>query len=418
MIGALSPRMLFLLCSVLFALVPLVKNIKKQISNIFNISVLLFVFYIFICAFRGHSLGNDTSLIVSDLKGFAYLSAVIVSVLTVNSKQRISFLLKTVCLGALLQAIISLLIYIAVCFAPILRMPLYYYMFNALLATHDFITPVIYRMFFKSSPYMIVACVFFMYLQIKNEKFSLKYSIATAVLMWSVILTFTRSVYGALGLTALNMIILYVVIERNSFKKILKHIIISLLLMVFCVGIQSMVFSVNYFEFAFERTFGISGEMQSIDDVTDDDSITEYFEDTEDSDAFRQSMIKEVSDSIESSPIFGNGLGAAITYSTNGMIEYFYYDIINKTGFVGLLLYCFPMITSVLTLIKQFKKKTQFAKSELYLSVAAISAVFAFFVVTWFNPYMNSSIGISCYATVLGIISCVNKDYLFLHQAK
>ncbi len=45
---------------------------------------------------------------------------------------------------------------------------------------------------------------------------------------------------------------------------------------------------------------------------------------------------------ISNNPIFGNGLGASINSREDGLVEYFYYDILNKMGVVGVVLFFLP----------------------------------------------------------------------------
>ncbi len=426
-IGSVTPRMIFLLLSLLFALAPLIKQIKQYLMQPFNLTILIFVVYIFICAALGYKAGNSITLINSDLKGFSYLSCIPVAILTLRNKDRISFAIKTLCIGALFQAVLSLLIYITVCLLTYLRTDVYYFLFDALLANQDYITPVLYRMFFKSAPYMVCACAYFMYFQIKSTKFLWKYSIATGVLMWSIFLTFTRSLYATFGITALAMITLYLIIDRYSFKKIAKHIIISTVLMFVFIGLQSVYFGVNYIDFAVKRTFGISFEdntkekedtgsrdtsIPTVSTVRNDEAIDKYIDDSKNSDSFRDNMVREVKESIMLSPIFGHGLGSYITYSTNGIIEYFYYDIINKMGLFGLLLYLIPIFICLTVMFSSIKENKKERSDNILLSCTSLCAILAFLIVTWFNPYMNASIGISCYALTLGVFGSLNKDSL------
>ena len=101
---------------------------------------------------------------------------------------------------------------------------------------------------------------------------------------------------------------------------------------------------------------------------------------------------------IKKNPVFGNGLGAAITSRKGGLVEYFYHDILNKTGVLGLLLYFFPIGYMACSFIRKGRRGDT---GKTLLNIVWLSGLGVFLLVTYFNPYMNSSLGICCYSIAI-----------------
>ena len=74
--------------------------------------------------------------------------------------------------------------------------------------------------------------------------------------------------------------------------------------------------------------------------------------------------------------------------ATGGLSEYFYLDLLAKTGIVGFLLYLLPVLYTLFIWLKKGTTPTK---------VIWMGVLWGFLAVSFFNPYMNSSLGILFY---------------------
>jgi len=424
MIGSLSIRMTLGLITLVCAIPAIFKGLKCWIKNPMIIGMALFLVYLAICAFIGINKGNRTDVLMSDIKGFSWLFLVPVALAEVNTQKRLVVLMKFVIGGTLLQAFIIVGLNILSIFYPNL-VPL----LQKLFATYQIgvignIASNMIRIYVGSCPYLIVGCVSMIYIQISRKKFSLWYALATGVCINAMLLTFTRSLYGAALITFILVIVLYLVFSINLWKRLLVHVLTALFIAAIFVAGQQVLSGANYMQMALARTFSIgiinenstdqevepiaeatmstqtTGAAQSNgNNINEDDQENqqqEYLDRTEDSDAIRATTLSELKQMIKQNPVFGNGLGSAISFRKDGLVEYFYYDIINKMGIVGLVLYYMPIAYMVLILLRQFKKS-----GSVSISIAWLCSLAAFMAITYFNPYMNAVLGISCYSIVI-----------------
>ncbi len=96
---------------------------------------------------------------------------------------------------------------------------------------------------------------------------------------------------------------------------------------------------------------------------------------------------------IKQKPLLGNGLGASIASRSTGLVEYVYYDLLNKVGIFGLFLYLFPAIYMFFMLIYTF----MFLDTTWIIKFTWFCGFSTFLTATYFNPYMNCSLGIYFY---------------------
>ena len=101
----------------------------------------------------------------------------------------------------------------------------------------DVVSARLVRVFFKSSPYMVVACVIALFRQAQAPKLRWRYVLAVSLLLCALLLSFTRSLYGALGLTAVLSITAVLILCPAGRKRVLAF----LLAVVVCFGVMSTV---------------------------------------------------------------------------------------------------------------------------------------------------------------------------------
>ena len=142
---------------------------------------------------------------------------------------------------------------------------------------------------------------------------------------------------------------------------------------------------------SFERIDWDAWEQQDYNNIAD---MTSH------SDEVRAMTLEEMNGYIRENPVLGHGLGKAITCRVDGLVEYFYHDVLVKTGVIGLALYLMPILWMALALLS--KKLNLGQKFQLGSWMAVLLGFLAF---SYYNPYMNASLGILFYCCIIGIFS-------------
>ena len=237
--------------------------------------------------------------------------------------------------------------------------------------------------------------------------------LAVALLFNALLLSYTRSLYGALGLTALISIVAVLVLCPEGRRRTAAFLLAAVVCFGVLVTVQEFVLEGSYLSFAVSRTIGqevptswasqLRGRIRG--DISDDkpndaemDRQRAYIQVTEKSDRFRQETQDGLKDCIRRSPIIGCGLGAAAASRDSGVDEYFYLDMLARTGIVGLLLYMLPFGYVVVWCLRRRE-----LLRECPEGAAVVCGLCTFWIVTWFNPWMNAVLGIAWYAVALSV---------------
>ena len=416
----ISIRILVGVLSVLFAIPTLIKNWKVHIREPINLLFVPFVIWFLICTIRGVLKGNNQIVLMSDVKGFMYLFLIPIAVNCVIGKKRICTILNVVLIGALIQALLVFGINVFCTLETGNMMKLYFPVNDIQLGTVSDISDSIYRIFMRSGPYLIVACVVSAYRQLQNQRYKVIYSFLTAIYLNALLFSYTRSLYGSFGITALVTVIITAIVYPKLVRIVIKHLLVSVLVALLIITAEEVVFEANYLNFAIARTFGtevrvsqasklrskVRGfwvKMQQHDSYGSDDSDNSinsedveianqegYLQITIQSDALRRITQNELIELIEGEPIIGNGLGA-FAPSRNGPDEFFYLDVMARMGIIGLLLYVLPYLYIFVVAVK---------KRKVVLNACIC---LPFWIATAFNPWMNAAIGISCYSITMAM---------------
>ena len=343
MVGSLSLRMLLGLIALVCAIPSMFKNIKDWIKNPMIISLGLFLLYLGVCAYIGFANGNRTDVLLSDIKGFAWLFLMPVAVTVINSRERLRFILKCIVVAATLQA----LMLIALNIISIFHHNIWSFvdqLEEIQWGNIGLVSDNIYRMFFKSSPYLALACVIMVFFQVQDKKFKWIYAVSTGLCLNAILLTFTRSLYGAAFCALVLVVVLYLIFAPHSWKRLMMHIGVALISAVGIIMLLQAISGANYVKFSVVRTFSLDIISEEDDDDTQEPAQNEkvlkqqqqYLNITRHSDDVREETLKELKEMIGQNYIFGNGLGASIDFREDGLVEYIYHDILNKMGVVGL----------------------------------------------------------------------------------
>ena len=417
--GPVSIRILLGGLAAVLALPELFRHLGAYLKKPSIWLTLIFVAWLAFCAWLGIRSNNRMDVLITDVKGFMWLFLIPVFVAVVRSRDRLRTLLSWVLAGALIQAALILAVNAAVVLSDNPE-PLCRWLTARSIGLVDIASNKLVRVFFKSSPYMIVGCVVVLFRQARAPKLRWRYVLAVALLFNALLLSYTRSLYGALGLTAVLSITAVLILCPAGRKRVLAFLLAAVVCFGVLVTVQEFVLEGSYLSFAVSRTIGqevptswasqLRGRIRG--DISDDkpndaemDRQRSYIEVTEKSDQFRQETQDGLKDCIRRSPIIGCGLGAAAASRDSGVDEYFYLDMLARTGIVGLVLYMLPFGYVVLWCLQR-----RSLLRECPEGAAVVCGLCTFWVVTWFNPWMNAVLGIAWYAVTLSVPQALEEQ--------
>lgn len=418
-VGPVSVRILLGGLAAVLALPELFRHLGAYLKKPSIWLTLIFVAWLAFCAWLGIRSNNRMDVLITDVKGFMWLFLIPVFVAVVRSRDRLRTLLSWVLAGAVIQAALILAVNAAVVLSDNPE-PLCRWLTAHSIGLVDIVSNKLVRVFFKSSPYMIVGCVVVLFRQARAPKLRWRYVLAVALLFNALLLSYTRSLYGALGLTALISIVAVLILCPAGRKRVLAFLLAAVVCFGVLVTVQEFVLEGSYLSFAVSRTIGqevptswasqLRGRIRG--DISDDkpndaemDRQRSYIEVTEKSDRFRQETQDGLKDCIRRSPIIGCGLGAAAASRDSGVDEYFYLDMLARTGIVGLVLYMLPFGYVVLWCLRR-----RSLLRECPEGAAVVCGLCTFWVVTWFNPWMNAVLGIAWYAVTLSVPQALEEQ--------
>lgn len=418
-VGPVSVRILLGGLAAVLALPELFRHLGAYLKKPSIWLTLIFVAWLAFCAWLGIRSNNRMDVLITDVKGFMWLFLIPVFVAVVRSRDRLRTLLSWVLAGAVIQAALILAVNAAVVLSDNPE-PLCRWLTARSVGLVDIVSDKLVRVFFKSSPYMIVGCVVVLFRQARAPKLRWRYVLAVALLFNALLLSYTRSLYGALGLTALISIVAVLILCPAGRKRVLAFLLAAVVCFGVLVTVQEFVLEGSYLSFAVSRTIGqevptswasqLRGRIRG--DISDDkpndaemDRQRSYIEVTEKSDRFRQETQDGLKDCIRRSPIIGCGLGAAAASRDSGVDEYFYLDMLARTGIVGLLLYILPFGYVVLWCLRR-----RSLLRECPEGAAVVCGLCTFWIVTWFNPWMNAVLGIAWYAVTLSVPQALEEQ--------
>lgn len=418
-VGPVSVRILLGGLAAVLALPELFRHLGAYLKKPSIWLTLIFVAWLAFCAWLGIRSNNRMDVLITDVKGFMWLFLIPVFVAVVRSRDRLRTLLSWVLAGAVIQAALILAVNAAVVLSDNPE-PLCRWLTAHSIGLVDIVSNKLVRVFFKSSPYMIVGCVVVLFRQARAPKLRWRYVLVVSLLLCALLLSFTRSLYGALGLTAVLSITAVLILCPAGRKRVLAFLLAAVVCFGVLVTVQEFVLEGSYLSFAVSRTIGqevptswasqLRGRIRG--DISDDkpndaemDRQRSYIEVTEKSDQFRQETQDGLKDCIRRSPIIGCGLGAAAASRDSGVDEYFYLDMLARTGIVGLLLYMLPFGYVVLWCLRR-----RSLLRECPEGAAVVCGLCTFWVVTWFNPWMNAVLGIAWYAVTLSVPQALEEQ--------
>lgn len=405
----IQSRMIFFGISVLAAVVLILLDLKKYLNNKYLISVLVFMVVIFIAAIRGFVGKQNTTILLSDFKGFLNFLIVFPMMAVMYKKNRVISFLKMLCLSLGVVSVLGIIL------AFYLQMPLeirhwaydFFDGYNICMITE--LTGRVTRIFFNSGSRLFFAgfALSIVFSLIENKRKIIWIFIASLDI-FGVFISYTRSGYLAFAIGIFAFVVLILLFYRDFFKPLAIRACFVAGIVVVLIGTVSVAEKANLVDVAINRCLFAGAEIEDNDTNVDkpsdnkndknnkNDKLTNEKAEIQNL-AIREQRKTLALENIKKHPLFGGGLGVSNDIN-DGFIEYFYLDILSKIGFIGFIIFIIPFLFSIFDTIIL---RDVFCKEQRLLALAAQLGCLFVFVISYFNPCLNSSVGLFMYSLAL-----------------
>lgn len=402
-------RMIFFGISVLAAVVLILLDLKKYLNNKYLISVLVFMVVIFIAAIRGFVGKQNTTILLSDFKGFLNFLIVFPMMAVMYKKNRVISFLKMLCLSLGVVSVLGIFL------AFYLQMPLeirhwaydFFDGYNICMITE--LTGRVTRIFFNSGSRLFFAgfALSIVFSLIENKRKIIWIFIASLDI-FGVFISYTRSGYLAFAIGIFAFVVLILLFYRDFFKPLAIRACFVAGIVVVLIGTVSVAEKANLVDVAINRCLFAGAEIEDNDTNVDkpsdnkndknnkNDKLTNEKAEIQNL-AIREQRKTLAIENIKKHPFLGGGLGVSNDIN-DGFIEYFYLDILSKIGFIGFIIFIIPFLFSAFDTIIL---RDVFCKEQRLLALAAQLGCLFVFVISYFNPCLNSSVGLFMYSLAL-----------------
>lgn len=404
-------RMIFFGISVLAAVVLILLDLKKYLNNKYLISVLVFMVVIFIAAIRGFVGKQNTTILLSDFKGFLNFLIVFPMMAVMYKKNRVISFLKMLCLSLGVVSVLGIIL------AFYLQMPLeirhwaydFFDGYNICMITE--LTGKVTRIFFNSGSRLFFAgfALSIVFSLIENKRKIIWIFIASLDI-FGMFISYTRSGYLAFAIGIFAFVVLILLFYRDFFKPLAIRACFVGGIVVVLIGAVSVAEKANLVNAAINRCLFAGAEIEDTDtnvekpsdnknDKNDKNNKNELTNEKAEIQnlAIREQRKTLALENIKKHPLFGGGLGVSNDIN-DGFIEYFYLDILSKIGFIGFIIFIIPFLFSAFDTIIL---RDVFCKEQRLLALAAQLGCLFVFVISYFNPCLNSSVGLFMYSLAL-----------------
>lgn len=405
----IQSRMIFFGISVLAAVVLILLDLKKYLNNKYLISVLVFMVVIFIVAIRGFVGKQNTTILLSDFKGFLNFLIVFPMMAVMYKKNRVISFLKMLCLSLGVVSVLGIIL------AFYLQMPLeirhwaydFFDGYNICMITE--LTGRVTRIFFNSGSRLFFAgfALSIVFSLIENKRKIIWIFIASLDI-FGVFISYTRSGYLAFAIGIFAFVVLILLFYRDFFKPLAIRACFVAGIVVVLIGTVSVAEKANLVDVAINRCLFAGAEIEDNDTNVDkpsdnkndknnkNDKLTNEKAEIQNL-AIREQRKTLAIENIKKHPFLGGGLGVSNDIN-DGFIEYFYLDILSKIGFIGFIIFIIPFLFSVFDTIIL---RDIFCEEQRLLALAAQLGCLFVFVISYFNPCLNSSVGLFMYSLAL-----------------
>ena len=361
--------------------------------------VCIFFIIIGINFLRGIIANHSRMILISDIKGFLNYLILIPMLCVFVNRERVMQFLKLFVHTATIVAIVAVVLSFFLRLPENIRTEIYNFFNGYGICGISALNSNVVRVFFHTAGrWFFVAAMFAFGFSIIEDKRKTLWLIEMSFMMAATFISFTRSIYFGVAIGIIVLVILVILYYKTFFKDMLKNAIIMVVVTLLLIGGMSVIAGGNMFQIALQRTLLVAGDQVDNESNEPEDVLTN--DDAEEQNlAIRGSRKEIVWNNIKKNPIFGQGLG--VVNDANGEhIEYFYLDIWSKIGFVGVLLFLMPYIIHVWDIRT---KKDIYCKEQKIMNLVGNSGLLCLLVISYFNPCMNTAVGLAIYALVIAM---------------
>jgi len=392
-----SSRMIFFAVAVLGSIPHCVLNLKAYLKNKYVIMIVIFALIVGINLVRGILLQNNISLMISDVRGFLNYLIIIPMLYVFNNKEKVMRCLKIFIHSATAVSLGALILSFYAKFPKPIRMALYTFLNEYVICGMSQISKDVFRIFFHTAGrWFFVAFMFALALTIIEKEKKYLWIVEMSLLITGVFVSFTRSSYLGVAIGVLLFIILICIYYREYIMSLVKHCVLMTTITVSLLLAVGLVLNNNMFEVAFKRCLLAIADPSLIGMDESEEPEDEVEVESLKIRDIRTQMAKE---NIAKAPVWGGGLGVE-NDPLGRIIEYFYLDLWTKVGIVGVLAFLLPYMYHLYDTIK---KRKQYGKEQKLLTICSNIALVYLLVISYFNPCMNSTVGLSMYSLVIAM---------------
>ncbi len=401
-IGPLSTRIIIGIVAVLFSLPVWIKNKYK---NKCVIAVAVFFIILFIGLVWGVLNNNSYIIMKSDISGFSHMLIVLPMLCCLDSEESVIRLLKIFagCLNTCAIATIILTFYCK--FPEKLAEKIHIFLNSYGIGGISELTGNAVRVFLHTpSRLFVVAFIYYLALCMIFKKDNKKRIVAMSINLVAAFVSYTRSLYLGTFVAFCIALIMAIIFLKEDIVQLFRYLGSSISLAIVLILVLSILQHTNLFLVAIDRCLFAGDFFAAEENIEDDrDDRLDSYENVPIDSEFNNSEIEWFSVSIrkqrqemalgnfKKNPLLGCGLG--VVNDPNGeQIELFYLDILSKIGIVGTFAFFLPYIMIIYDFVTKRYNRTQ--RFILFAGIVSVTYAMSF---SYFNPFMNSAIGLSLY---------------------
>lgn len=398
----ISGREIFFLLALVFSFPLMLQERKLLCHSKFLWLTAAFLLIVVIGAVRGYLSGNSFAILKGDFLGFSNLLLLPAMLCLLRKGNRISRLMRGILICTIVFSVFSVILSFFALWNEGLRTVLYDFFENNGLVSLTLMGQRGTRVFpINAVRYYFIAFLFATYFYLTAKKGNSLYFISMCLLILALFLSYSRAFYFAALLTVVAITIFVAIRFRQHLKKLLISWALVLVIVAASIGILSAVQQFNMFTAVFTRVdMGIHHNDNNNTDKKSIKDKNKYLNAKAEADSIDERIlkIKELSVLIGKSPVIGNGLGAAIDFE-DGLVEYFYHDMLAKVGIIGLLAFLLPALYGAVLILRN-----KGSSDSHLLCVLTFGGLLYFLIISYFNPCLNSTVGLSLYMLVMVVL--------------
>jgi hypothetical protein len=384
-----------------------------QIS--FAIIVTVFFLWLLVSALIGYQNGNATEFIRNDITGFLTLALIPGAVLTLNSGTRLRQMTNVLFYASLGLSIVVLIIHYSIPFQWIDLYQLNELINEFALGGLADIGFGVLRIYFRSQIFMQLTIVIGIWKIATEQKNRIRNTISTGVIVFALLLSFARGYWVGFVIALCLYLILARKTGRAKWAATFAVLAVTVLLMIASWTLYTKPYVFRAFASRMDSrimvllpTFGGQLDFLTPSENIGDSEDPIYLDPTlskENVEAanIRIKSIEEQYKLFMEKPVAGWGLGKNLDgIRTDGKTEYMYWDLLTKTGLIGVMLlvavcaYHPVRLMCKIHAARRKKAETPYAPRDVtHLTYVYVAGLISVAATSYVNPYLSTPLGLA-----------------------